>query len=52
MHSQVETPYGTVRLENGGVFQFHPRSRKLNVFADYRASNPWGHMFDDWGSLL
>lgn len=49
MHSQVETPYGTVRLENGGVFQFHPRSRKLNVFADYRASNPWGHMFDDWG---
>ncbi len=49
MHSQVETPYGTVRLENGGVFQFHPRSRKLNVFADYRASNPWGHMFDEWG---
>ncbi|QDU07378.1 PVC-type heme-binding CxxCH protein [Gimesia aquarii] len=49
MHSQVETPYGTVRLENGGVFQFHPRTLKLNVFADYRASNPWGHMFDDWG---
>lgn len=49
MHSQVETPYGTVRLENGGVFQFHPRTRRLNVFADYRASNPWGHMFDDWG---
>lgn len=49
MHSQVETPSGTVRLENGGVFQFHPRSLKLNVFADYRASNPWGHMFDDWG---
>lgn len=49
MHTQVETPSGTVRLENGGVFQFHPRSLKLNVFADYRASNPWGHMFDDWG---
>lgn len=49
MHSQVETPYGTVRLENGGVFQFQPRTLKLNVFADYRASNPWGHMFDDWG---
>jgi len=49
MHSQVETPSGTVRLENGGVFQFHPRTLKLNVFADYRASNPWGHMFDDWG---
>ncbi|QDU17192.1 Trehalose utilization [Gimesia maris] len=49
MHTQVETPYGTVRLENGGVFQFQPRTLKLNVFADYRASNPWGHMFDDWG---
>lgn len=49
MHTQVETPYGTVRLENGGVFQFHPRTLRLNVFADYRASNPWGHMFDDWG---
>jgi len=50
MHSQVETPHGVVRLENGGVFQLRPRELKLQVNADYRASNPWGHMFDRWGS--
>ncbi|MAG93624.1 MAG: dehydrogenase [Planctomycetaceae bacterium] len=49
MHSQVETPRGLVRLENGGVFQFRPREMDLRVYADYRASNPWGHMFDRWG---
>lgn len=52
LHTQVETPYGVVRLENGGVFEFHPRSRRLRVFADYRASNPWGHMFDRWGQSI
>lgn len=50
MHSQVETPHGVVRLENGGVFQFRPRQQKLRVYADYRASNPWGHTFDRWGT--
>ena len=50
MHSQVETPHGPVRLENGGIFQFRPRDLKLRVYADYRASNPWGHMFDRWGT--
>ncbi len=49
MHSQVETPHGLVRLENGGIFQFRPRDLRLRVYADYRASNPWGHMFDRWG---
>ncbi len=50
MHSQVETPHGTVRLENGGIFQFRPRDLKLRVYVDYHASNPWGHMFDRWGN--
>jgi putative heme-binding domain-containing protein len=52
MHSQVETPHGVVRLRYGGVFQFRPRTNRLNVFADYRASNPWGHMFDRWGQSV
>ncbi|GIW80341.1 MAG: hypothetical protein KatS3mg105_2148 [Gemmatales bacterium] len=52
LHSQIETPYGPVRLENGGVFQFRPRELRLRVFADYRASNPWGHMFDRWGQSI
>jgi len=52
LHSQVETPHGTVRLQNGGVFQYRPRQQRLNVFADYRASNPWGHTFDRWGQSI
>ncbi|MFQ5929402.1 MAG: PVC-type heme-binding CxxCH protein, partial [Acidobacteriota bacterium] len=52
LHAQVETPHGLVRMENGGVFQFHPRTMRLNVFADYRASNPWGQMFDRWGQSI
>lgn len=52
LHAQVETPHGLVRLENGGVYQFRPQTLELRVFADYRASNPWGHMFDRWGQSI
>lgn len=52
MHSQVETAYGPVRLRYGGVFQFRPDREELRVFADYRASNPWGHTFDRWGQSV
>ena len=52
LHAQVETPHGLTRLENGGVFQFHPRTLRLKVFADFRASNPWGHMFNRWGQSI
>ncbi len=52
LHSQVETPWGVVRLRYGGVFQFRPRELKLRVFADYRASNPWGHAIDRWGQSI
>ncbi|MEM7394719.1 MAG: PVC-type heme-binding CxxCH protein, partial [Verrucomicrobiota bacterium] len=34
LHSQVETQYGTVRMANGGVFQFQPQTQRLKVFAD------------------
>ena len=49
LHTQVETRYGIVRLENGGVLQYNPRTQRLQVFADMRVGNPWGHMFDRWG---
>lgn len=48
-HSQVETPYGPVRLENAGVFRFEPKTFKLEVFVSYGFANPWGHIFDRWG---
>lgn len=49
LHSQVETPYGPVRLENAGVFRYEPRTEKLGVFVSYPFANPWGHVIDRWG---
>lgn len=49
LHSQIETPYGPVRLENAGVFRYEPKSLRLEVFASYPFANPWGHVFDAWG---
>lgn len=49
LHSQVETPYGPVRLRDGGVFRYEPRTEKLSVFVSYPFANPWGHVVDRWG---
>lgn len=47
--SQVETPYGPVRLADAGVFRWEPRTWKLDAFVSYPFANPWGHCFDRWG---
>lgn len=49
LHTQVETPHGVVRLDNGGVFQLRPRTLELGLFNVGTATNPWGHAFDKWG---
>jgi azurin len=49
LHSQVETPYGPVRVENAAVFRYEPRTEKLSVFVSYPFANPWGHVIDRWG---
>jgi putative heme-binding domain-containing protein len=49
LYSQVETPYGPVRLADGGVYRYEPRTGRLGVFVSYRFANPWGHVFDRWG---
>lgn len=48
-HSQVETPYGPVRLVDAGVFRYKPNQHFLEVFVTYGFANPWGHVFDHWG---
>ncbi len=48
-HSQVETPYGPVRLQNSGWFRFDPATQRLTTFGSYPSTNPWGVTFDDWG---
>lgn len=51
-HSQIETPYGPVRLANAGVFRYEPLTEKLDAFIAYNFANPWGHTFDRWGQNL
>jgi putative heme-binding domain-containing protein len=48
-HSQVETPYGPVRLVDAGIFRYKPDTFRLEVFVSYGFANPWGHVFDRWG---
>ena len=48
-HSQIETPYGPVRLVDAGVFRYKPNRFHLEVFVSYPFANPWGHVFDRWG---
>jgi glucose/arabinose dehydrogenase/azurin len=49
LHSQVETPYGPVRVQDAAVFRYEPRTEKLSVFVSYPFANPWGHVVDRWG---
>ena len=49
LHTNVETPYGTVRATNGGFYRYSPQRRKLERTAQLRIPNPWGIAFDEWG---
>jgi len=49
-HTQMETPWRkAVRVVNGGVYRFDPRTFKLDAYTSYGFANPHGHVFDDWG---
>ncbi|MFZ4763625.1 MAG: PVC-type heme-binding CxxCH protein, partial [Roseimicrobium sp.] len=48
IHSHVETPWGVRRLMGGGVWEFRPETRKMEVFCK-GFINPWGREFDRWG---
>lgn len=47
--SQLESPYGPVRLSEAGVWRYDPRTELLEVHASLAFANPWGHVFDAWG---
>src|SRR5262249_8451554 len=51
IHSHVETPHGVRRLGGGGIWQFRPENRRLEVFLRGWL-NSWGHHFDRWGGSL
>jgi putative heme-binding domain-containing protein len=48
IHSHIETPFGVRRLMGTGIWQYQPRTGRLEVFSMGQV-NPWGHIFDDWG---
>lgn len=48
LHSQVETPYGPRRCNDGGVWRFDPKSFRLERHSQADYNNPWGIAFDHW----
>ncbi|MEA3209061.1 MAG: hypothetical protein QOE70_2118 [Chthoniobacter sp.] len=51
IHSHLETPWGMVRLNSGGVFAYDPRTERVEVFAK-GLWNTWGQQEDDWGQAF
>ncbi len=51
-HSQIETPYGPVRIKDSGVFRYEPKLQKLDPYLSDFFWNPWGLAFDETGQGL
>lgn len=47
--SQIETPNGSQRCSDAGVFRYDPKRERFDVYISYPFANPWGHVFDGWG---
>jgi mono/diheme cytochrome c family protein/glucose/arabinose dehydrogenase len=52
LHSNIETPYGTVRGTHGGVMRYEPMRKKLERTAQISVTNPWGMASDYWGQTF
>src|SRR2546425_754814 len=54
IRSQVETPWGIMRLEQAGIWRLWPRRLKLEGFygSEHEPQNPWGFVFTDWGEPI
>ena len=48
LHTQVETPYGPRRVNDGGVWRFDPKNWRLERYSQADYSNPWAVAFDEW----
>ncbi|MBY0587246.1 c-type cytochrome [bacterium] len=51
IHSHVETPFGTKRLNGGGYWEYNPRTHRLEVFVT-GMTNSWGLAFDPFGQAF
>jgi putative heme-binding domain-containing protein len=48
IHTHMETPWGVVRVNSGGVFAYDPRTERVEV-VEKGLWNTWGHAWDKWG---
>ena len=48
IHSHIETPYGIRRLMGGGIWEYRPETKRLEIISK-GLINPWGFEFDRWG---
>ncbi|PHQ35891.1 PVC-type heme-binding CxxCH protein [Rhodopirellula bahusiensis] len=48
IHSHIDTPDGTKRLDGGGIWRYRPSTGQLDVFCK-GFINPWGHIVDTNG---
>jgi len=53
-HSNVETPWGIVRMNQAGAWRYRPKLKKLEAFfgSAHEPQNPWGWVFTDWGEPI
>jgi putative heme-binding domain-containing protein len=51
IHSHIETPWGVQRLNGGGIWRFHPDTKRLEVVVRGFV-NPWGVHFDRYGQMF
>lgn len=54
IRSNVETPWGIVRLHEAGIWRYRPKLKKLEGFYGNanEPQNPWGYVFTDWGEPI
>lgn len=51
IHSHIETPWGVQRLNGGGIWRFHPSTKRLEIVVRGFV-NPWGVHFDRYGQMF
>ena len=52
--SRVETPWGIVRGDQGGIWRFRPQQMRLQAFImnNMASVNPWGINYGRWGEMV
>ncbi len=49
LHTQIETPTGTVRLKDAGFLRYDPKDGSVLPYVNGPFLNPWGQVFDRFG---